>query len=105
MLKLFAQIAFVVVVCVALFALVGFTFYATIGGLFALTAFALLLARGPWSAPDEETDGDMPAYAAEFFWRLVLSAALGVIWPSIPAIFYAKRPSDRDDRPDLPLKR
>lgn len=61
-------------------------------------AFVTLMLR--WEEPrDEDPDSmpPMPLFAIEFVYRLLLAAALGAIWPSIPVIVGVRSSAKKPD--------
>ena len=70
--------------------------YLTIGCLVMSAAVVALMRT--LHVEDYENDDDLPRpsiFAVEFVYRILLAAALGAIWPSIPFIFGVRRSSQK----------
>lgn len=109
-LRLIAQLLFVVAVSAATLVIVGLSIYSTIGLGIGLIALCLLIIRGPWnverSSFEEDTDETtFGVFAFEFVYRLIFAAVLGVIWPTLPVIIGAGRAREGADHRDRPSKR
>lgn len=79
--------------------------YFVIGALIAITVFAILVGHGRWASEDpdlirRDSLDDRHGLPLEFFYRLMLGALLGVMWPSLPIILWRGSARDRAKRLD-----